>query len=178
MNRGSVARLVLVVATAVVLQQTLVMDIDVGGVHPDILILLPITAGIVGGPNRGVTVGFATGLVADLFLPTPFGLSALVACIVGFAVGTTAVPLDRTAWWLPPTAGLLGSAVYEVAYAALGTVLGQPQMWHVDLARIVLVVGITNAVLALPARRIMAWALPAASTDGMPTSAGAPGAVW
>jgi rod shape-determining protein MreD len=177
-SQGSVGRMVLVVVTAVIAQETLVMDVNVGGIHPDILVLFPIVAGIVGGPNRGVTVGFATGLVSDLFLPTPFGLSALVASIIGFAVGTVTVPLDRTAWWLPPAAGLIGSAVYEVVYAALGTVLGQPQMWHVDITRIVLVVGITNAVLALPARRVLAWALPAASTDGLPTSAGAPGPLW
>ena len=31
-------------------------------------------------------MGFGAGLVADLFLPTPFGLSALVGSLVGFAV--------------------------------------------------------------------------------------------
>lgn len=131
-----------------------------------------------GGPNRGVTVGFTTGLVADLFLPTPFGLSALVACLLGFAVGMATLPLDRTVWWLPPAAGLLGSALYELAYAALGTVLGQPQMWHADLTRIVLVVAVPNALLALPATRLMNWALPASSTEGVPGSVPAPGPSW
>ena len=177
MSRGSLARLVLVVATAVVLQQTLVLDLDVGGAHPDLMILFPIAAGLVGGPNRGVTVGFATGLVADLFLPTPFGLSALVACLVGFAVGLAALPLDRSAWWLPPAAGLVGSVLYELVYAALGAVLGQPQMVHADLARIVAMVAVPNALLALPATRLMAWALPESSTEGVPGST-TPGPSW
>ncbi len=52
----------------------------------------------------------------------------------------------------------------------LGSVLGQSQMLHVDLARIVVLVAVTNAVLALPAMRVVAWALPQASTEGVPTS--------
>ncbi len=62
------------------------------------------------------------------------------------------------------------SALYEVIYAVLGSVLGQPQMIHVDLTRVVLVVSVVNAVLALPAMRLVGWALPAASTEGVPTS--------
>ena len=52
----------------------------------------------------------------------------------------------------------------------LGSVLGQPQMIHVDLTQVVLVVAVVNAVLALPALRLVGWALPAASTEGVPTS--------
>jgi rod shape-determining protein MreD len=115
-------------------------------------------------------MGFVAGLASDLFLPTPFGLSALVATMIGFAVGEATLAVDRTAVWLPLVAALGGSALYEVVYAVLGSVLGQPQMLHVDLTRIVVVVSVTNAVLALPAMRLVSWALPAASTEGVPTS--------
>ncbi len=131
------------------------LDVHVGGVHPDIMVLLPIVAGLVGGPGTGASMGFGAGLVADLFLPTPFGLSALVGCMIGFTVGVATLALDRTAGWLPPVAAFGASAVYEVVYAVLGSVLGQPQMIHVDLTRIVLVVSVVNAVLALPAVRLV-----------------------
>ena len=122
-------------------------------------------------------MGFGAGLVADLFLPTPFGLSALVGSLVGFGVGVATLALDRTAVWLPPVAALGGSALYEVIYAVLGSVLGQPQMLHVDLSGIVVVVSVANAVLALPALRLVTWALPAASTEGVPTSTVSSGAL-
>jgi len=170
-----VARIALVLALFVTVQQTLVLDLRIGGIHPDIMILLPIVAGIVGGPSRGASMGFWAGLVADLFLPTPFGLSALVGCLVGFAVGGATLALDRTAVWLPPFAALAGSALYEVIYAVLGSVLGQPQMLHAGVAQIVLLVSLVNAVLALPALRLVAWALPEVSTEGVPTSATATG---
>ena len=108
--------------------------------------------------------------MADLFLPTPFGLSALVACLLGFAVGLSTIALDRSAWWLAPVAALGGSALYELTYGALGSVLGQPQMLHVALTRIVVVVSVTNALLALPAMRLMSWGMAQSSTQGMPTS--------
>ena len=170
MTPRDAARLSLVVLGFVVVQETLMLDLRIGGVHPDIMVLLPIVAGIIGGPARGATIGFGTGLISDLFLPTPFGLSALIGCLVGFAVGMATVALDRTAWWLAPLAALGGSALYEVTYGALGSVLGQPQMLHVALARIVVVVSVTNAVLALPAMRLMSWGMARASTEGMPTS--------
>jgi len=108
--------------------------------------------------------------VSDLFLPTPFGLSALVGCLIGFAVGLATQALDRTAGWLAPVAALAGSAIYEVTYGALGSVLGQPQMLHVALVRIIVVVSVTNAVLAVPAVRLMTWGMARASTEGMPMS--------
>jgi rod shape-determining protein MreD len=134
------------------------------------MILLPIVAGVVGGPSRGASMGFAAGVVADLFLPTPFGLSALVGTLIGFAGGTATLALDRSSFWLPVVAALAASALYEVIYAVLGSVLGQPQMLHADLVRIVVVVSIANGVLAIPAMRLVTWALPAASTEGVPTS--------
>jgi len=138
MTVRDVARVTLVVLLFVTVQQTLMLDLRVGGVQPDILLLLPIVAGIIGGPGRGASMGFGSGLVADLFLPTPFGLSALVGSLIGFAVGATTLALDRSALWLPPVAALGASALYEVIYPLLGSVLGQPQMVHVDLVRIVL----------------------------------------
>ena len=170
MTARDATRIVLVVIGFVLVQEILVVDARVGSVHPDIMILLPIVAGIVGGPARGASMGFGSGLVADLFLPTPFGLSALVGTVVGFAVGVVTVALDRSALWLPPLAALAGSALYEITYAVLGSVLGQPQMLHVDLLRVVVMVSVVNAVLALPALRLVTWALPAASVEGVPTS--------
>jgi rod shape-determining protein MreD len=169
-TRGELARLSLVVFIFLVVQETVMLDLRIGGIHPDIMVLLPIVAGIIGGPSRGAGIGFSTGLVSDLFLPTPFGLSALVGCLVGFGVGLATIALDRSAWWLAPLAALGGSALYEVTYGALGSVLGQPQMLHVALARIVIVVSVTNAVLAIPAMRLVKWGMAEASTEGMPTS--------
>ncbi len=175
MTARDAAKVTLIVFLFLTVQQTLVLDLRIGGVHPDIMLLLPVAAGIVGGPGRGASMGFGAGLAADLFLPTPFGLSALVGTLVGFAVGLATVALDRSSWWLPVLSATLASAISVMLYALLGSILGEPQMLHVDLTRIVLVVAAVNALLAVPAVRLVGWALPAASTEGMPTSTSALG---
>ncbi len=178
MNRQSIFRFSLVLALFVVIQGTLGLNLHIDGVHPDLLVVLPIVAGVLGGPSRGAYVGFAVGLVADLFLPTPYGLSALTGVLVGFGVGGVTVVLDRSALWLPPVAALLGTAIYEVVFGFVGVILGQGQMLKVNLVLIVLVSSLVNAALALPAMRMVAWALPEASTEGVPTSTGSTKAAW
>lgn len=164
------ARISLIVFLFITVQQTLVLDIRLGGIHPDIMVLLPMAAGLVAGPGRGANMGFGAGLVADLFLPTPFGLSALVGCLIGFGVGWATTALDRTSWWLPTAAAVAASVVFEVGYAVLGSVLGEPQFTHVNLTRVVVVVTVVNTVLAVPAARLVGWALPEVSTEGMTTT--------
>lgn len=170
MTLRDATRVVLVVVLFVTVQNTLVLDLRVGGVHPDIMVLLPVVAGIAGGPARGATMGFGAGLASDLFLPTPFGLSALVGSLIGFGVGVMTLAVNRSALWLAPLVAAGASAAYEALYAVLGSVIGQPQMLHVDLVRIIVVVTVVNTVLALPAFRLVTWALPSVSLEGVPTS--------
>jgi rod shape-determining protein MreD len=152
-------RLALVLLLLLVVQATLGLDLRFFGAHPEILWLLPITTGLVAGPEAGALVGFVAGLTTDLLLPTPFGLSALIGCLLGFAVGQLTQSTDHTLWWLAPVAALLGSAAAVMLYAVLGAVLGQQQFLHLDLGAIVAVVSVTNALLALPVQRLVRWAV-------------------
>jgi len=171
----SVARVSLVVVLFVVVQQVFLLGVRIDGAHPDVMVLLVVAAAVAGGPRQGALMGFGAGLVADLFLPTPFGLSALTGCLVGFGVGLSTVAFDDAAWWLPTVAALIGSAVYEVGYGMLGVLLGQPQMMHVDYVAIVLVVSLTNTILAVPAVRIVGWSLPAPQVESVPSVMSSPG---
>jgi rod shape-determining protein MreD len=155
----AVARTLVVVAMALLVQVTIVLDIRVGGASPEIMFLLPIAAGIVAGPVEGATVGFAAGIAADLLTPTPLGMTALVGTIVGFAVGAISGDIVREFRGLPTLVALLSSAAAVMLYAVLGAVLGESQFLHVDLAVVVTVVAVANAVLAGLAVRLMRWAL-------------------
>jgi len=170
MTPRDAAKVVLVVFGFLAVQETLMLDIRIGGIHPDIMVLLPMAAGLVGGPGRGATMGFGAGLVADCLLPTPFGLSAFIGTMIGYGVGLATVAVDRSSWWLPTAGALVSSVLYEVLYPLFGSILGQPQMLHVSVARVALLVAVCNALLAVPAVRLVAWALPKVSTEGMPTS--------
>ncbi len=166
---GSRLRLFLVIVALLVVQTTILVGVRVHGAHPDAMLLLGISAGMVGGSKRGAAVGFAAGIAADLFLDTPFGLSALTYTIVGFAVGSVQSSLIRPSWWLTPLTAGLASAVGVVLYAVVGATVGQSQMLHDNLAFITIVVSVANMVLAIPVTRLVAWAMP----EGPPAYAGA-----
>jgi rod shape-determining protein MreD len=155
----AVARALVVVAVALLAQTTVVLDVRLGGMSPDIMFLLPIAAGVVAGPVEGAAVGFVAGFAADLLTPTPLGLSALVGTVIGYVVGAISGTLVREVRGLSTVVALGASAVAVMLYAVLGAVLGEPQFLHVNVAVVVAVVAVPNALLAGPAVRLMRWAL-------------------
>ena len=102
MNSADVTRTTVVILLVLAVQHTLLDSVQIAGAHSEIMLLVPIMAGYVAGPERGASVGFAAGLVADLFVPTTFGLSALVGCLLGYGTGRATAGLVRSSWWLPP----------------------------------------------------------------------------
>ena len=157
---ADVARSTIVILVVLVVQHTLLDAVRVGGAHPDVMLLLPVAAGYAAGPERGAIFGFVAGLVADLFLPTPYGLSALVGCLLGYATGVATRGLVRSSWWLPPVAAAVATAAGMGAYAILGAVLGDPGMLKTYLAPALAVETPSAALLALPILRLVAWAVP------------------
>ncbi|MGH9165545.1 MAG: rod shape-determining protein MreD [Acidimicrobiales bacterium] len=155
----SAARLSMVVMGALILQRSLLVHVRLADVGPDLLLLVAVSAGIVGGPERGAVAGFAAGLVADLFVQTPLGLSALAFGLVGYGVGTLQASVIRLAWWIPILTGLAASAAGIVAYAVLGAILGQPQFVRPHLVVLAGGVGLMNAALVPVAVRALDWAL-------------------
>lgn len=155
----SAVRLVLVVALFVVVQETVAIKLRIAGIHPELMLLVPIAAGMAAGPREGAIAGFLAGIAIDLLLPTPFGLTALVGCLTGVAVGRVTGSLTREIRWFSVLVAFTASAGAVMLYAVLGAVLGQEQFLRIDLVALVLVVAVANAVLAPLGMRLVRWAL-------------------
>jgi len=166
MTSVDLARCTVVLFVVVVVQNTLLDGVRVAGAHPDAMLLLPVAAGYVAGPERGAAFGFAAGLVTDLFLPTTFGLSALVGCLLGYGTGLATRGLVRSSWWLPVMVSAGATAAGLCAYAILGAVLGQAGTVSIDLVPALAVVVPGAMILATPVVRMVAWALPATAGVG------------
>jgi rod shape-determining protein MreD len=166
MTGADVARTSLVIALVLIVQHTLLDAVQIAGAHPEAMLLIPIMAGYVAGPERGASVGFAAGLVADLLLPTTFGLSALVGCLLGYATGRATAGLVRSSWWLPPAVAAVATSAGLTAYAILGAVLGEPLLVTSYLPAALVVAVPANALLAIPVLRLVAWAVPPMSHAG------------
>ncbi len=152
-------RFPLVLVAVLVLEQTLAPAMAIGGAVPDFLLLVVVATGTLGQPRLAAIVGFVTGLATDLVVTTPFGLSVVADVLVGTAVAAAfAAPEERGRAWVP-ILGAIGSAAGVLLYAVLGGLFGQDQMLSVSLVRIVLLVGVVNGFLCLPARAALRWAL-------------------
>lgn len=151
------AKAALVLVTALVLQAAVVGRLGLFGAHGDLLILVPVTAGLTVGPERGALAGFAAGFAVDLLVTTPFGLTALSYCLVGYGVGAFQSGVLRASVWLPIVSAVVGSAMGVVFWALAATVVGQEGLLGADLLGVVLAVALVAGALVLPAMRIARW---------------------
>ena len=153
------ARLPPVFLLLVVLHTAVFPQLRVVDVAADVLLVVAITAGIVGGPERGSAVGFGAGLLADCFLQTPFGLSALAYCLVGWGVGSFQTRILHATWWIPMLTAAVAGAAGVVLYVVLGAVVGQEQLWSLRVLPILGVTALWSAVLTPVVLRIVRWTL-------------------
>ncbi len=147
------------------------LDLRVGGVHPDIMVLLPIA-----GRHRR-----RTGPGGDHGLRRRPGGRPLPAHALR-ALGAGGMPRR-----LRGRGGHPGPRPHRLVAGPAGRARGQrglrghlrrrsarssasPRCSTSICSGWCVVVSVTNAVLALPALRLVTWGLPAASTEGMPTS--------
>lgn len=164
MSAATAARLRIggLLVVAAFIQATFGADLRIGGVAPDLMTLVVICAALAGGPDQGAVVGFCAGLLADLVLTdTPFGLSALTLCLIGFAVGALRSAVLREGWLLTPVVAFLGTVAAVALFLGLAYLVGQSSLAHEGqswLVRVALVEAADSAVLSVPVAFLFRWA--------------------
>jgi rod shape-determining protein MreD len=158
---GARMRVALLIVVAAIIQPPLLDRLQVSRAHPDLLLLIPVLAGLLGGPEDGAWVGFGAGLFADLSLPTAFGLSALVFCLTGYVVGSIVQALIEGPRWVVPLTAAVGTAIGELLYVGVSFITGQEAVLHEPKAIIAIVViaSAGNAILSFPVALALRWAL-------------------
>jgi rod shape-determining protein MreD len=156
------AKTALLLVVGIVVQTTLMPDLQFRGVRPDLMLLLALGAGLVGGPEQGAVGGFAAGFLTDLFLQsTPLGLAALTYCLIGFSVGALRVNFLPERRLLSPAVALVGTGCGVVLFTVIGAMVGQSQLTHGGLhhlARIAVIEAVLNAILSYPVIPLSRWA--------------------
>ncbi len=154
------SRVAVVVMVTVVLQEAVLNGVVIGGAHPDAFVALAVAAGLTSGPQRGAVIAFGIGLVADLFVLTPFGLSALVYVIVAFGAGATAsLGSGRAPYGFSMVVALAAGIAATLLFELIETLIDQPQLPSAELAAVAAVVGVANLVLIVPAKAALARAV-------------------
>jgi rod shape-determining protein MreD len=156
---GPGVKLPLVVVAALVLQDSLLAQLRVLDVSAELMMLLPICAGVLRGPERGAAVGFGAGLALDLLLSTPFGMSALAYTLVGYFAGLVQGTILRASWWIPVLTAAAASAAGVVVYVMVASVVGQSGLVNGRLWTIMAVVAVLNGLLSVAVLPLVRWAL-------------------
>jgi rod shape-determining protein MreD len=151
------------VALLFFVHEALLRGLRIDGVRPDILLGAGIVAAVVGGPELGALMAFVLEALGDLFVNTPFGLSALVACTVAFLAGSVRSTLGTHARYAVPVLTFLGSIAAVVLWALVGTVLGLPALLHPHLVTVALVIATVNLVVCAPLALLMQWVAPSSA---------------
>ena len=141
-------KLALLILVAVVLQTTLLTHFDLFDAMPGLCMLCVLAVAFEDGPESGALFGFAMGLVLDLFLITPLGLSALSFALTGYAVGAFQSSIVRSTPWLYPMIGGLGGLFGGLVFITVGAMVGQDQLLSMHGVQIVVVSAVWDALLA------------------------------
>jgi rod shape-determining protein MreD len=120
---------VALVATALVLQVSVLPRLPLPGATPDLVLLCVVGLALAGGPLTGAVVGFGSGLALDLAPPADHAIGrwALVLCLVGYAAGLAEDESDRSAF-APLLVVAAAAAGAAVLFAGLGALLGDPRV--------------------------------------------------
>ena len=83
----AVARHVLFLALAFVLQSTWIHHLQIAEVLPDLVLMVVVFIALMSGHLEATVLGFLAGLCQDAYSPPDLGLNALAKSLVGFGVG-------------------------------------------------------------------------------------------
>lgn len=152
-------RLFLVGLPALALQTTFFAEVKFFGVVVQIMLALSVAAGLAGGSENGALAGFVFGLMLDLVLTSPLGLSALVFGAAGWAAGYLhSHALENPKWLNALVVGLM-SGLATFALPVVANWIGVEGWLSSRLTKVIIVVALTNALLSFIAVPIARWAL-------------------
>jgi rod shape-determining protein MreD len=162
-TRRMALRIGLIVAAAVILQISFFSYLSFFGVTPNVLAVVVVALGLLGGGVVGAVCGFVCGLLVDSILLQTLGVSSLVLLSVGYLAGRYREGVEITSWLIPPlvTGGL--TALAAAGFAVVQLMLGVETAVSVLFVREIIVQGLLAILLAMALypliRRILAPAL-------------------
>jgi len=77
----------LIIYVGFILQCSVFSHISLGGIVPNILLIITSSFGFMRGQNTGMAVGFVSGLICDIFFGSPIGFVTLLYAFIGFLNG-------------------------------------------------------------------------------------------
>ncbi len=150
----------LLVASLIVeaLQLSVLSSLRVAGTVVMLVWLWPLCLGLAGYTGLALLGGAVTGLLLDTHQVTPFGLSVIVAMVLGYVasrLGREGVgDLDSAAWWVTPVLAAGGGLAAPLLYVILGAGALDFNLWRGSVLRMALVNALAFFLIARPLTRV------------------------
>ena len=156
-------RLALIVFVSVLLQFAFFSQVPLLGSVANLLPVVVVALGLLGGAVTGAATGFATGLLIDVMIGGTLGVASLSLMAAGYLAGRWREGYDIVSSLVPPLLTGALTALTALIYGALTLTLGVEAPISVLALREVVVQGILGILLAIPVfpliRRIVRPAL-------------------
>jgi rod shape-determining protein MreD len=154
-----ILRLILIGVIALPIQTTLLADVRFFGVAAQLMLCMSIAAGAIGGSERGAVAGFIFGLLFDLVLSSPLGMLSLLYGLAGFVAGYAHSRTVVNPRWM--NALVIGgvSALATLSHPVLANWIGVEGWISSRLLRVVLIVGVVNALASFFIVPLVRWGL-------------------
>jgi len=118
------ARLAAIVLLAVLLQLSFFSRVEFLHTSADILPLVVVSLGLLGGSMTGAVAGFSLGFFVDCLLIAPLGGSSLVLLGVGYLAGLFRERFEVQSALLPPLLCMGLTLLAEIGFAVVALTLG------------------------------------------------------
>ena len=114
-----------------VLQSTLFAQFNIGGIVPNLILILTASIGFRVGRKNGLIVGFVAGLLSDIFFGNVLGLYAFIYMYLGFINGSFKKVLLQGDYKLPMLLIALSDIIYGHAmYILKFFIRGDFHYWY------------------------------------------------
>ena len=115
----------------------------------NIVPVIVVAIGLLGGAVPGATAGFCAGLMQDSMLGTTLGIASLALLAVGYLAGRWRETYDIASGWVPPALSGGLTALYALLTAALQLMLGVDGPVSAEFIREIVIQGLLGALIAL-----------------------------
>ena len=152
-------RLVLVLLIVLSLQTTIFSELKPFGVAVQIILLFVVTSGSVNGVAIGSLTGLIAGLMYDLVLPTPVGLSSLAFGLAGATAGLLIYFFREPTWWMRLITIAVVSVFGEILFPIAQSMVGLGGWLQPRALKVAIVVALCNMVLSPLATLVYRWTM-------------------
>lgn len=114
---------IILIVVCFAMQQTFFQALSLGGIVPNILLIITAIFGFVSGRREGMWIGFFSGLLIDIFFGGIIGINALIYMFVGYGNGYYKGGFFPEDIKIPMLLIMVSDVVYSVLYYVMNFLL-------------------------------------------------------